>query len=158
MKKSYLFQFVSVVVALMGFVVMGISVKPASAAPATGPFLAYVSGTVSITGEASFALSGLSVSSRMGASMNYQANGTFTSPTTDILIETLTAANGDTLTIRCAQVLQEISPNVFRGTDTWTVIGGTGRFSGATGSGTGETIANLNTGTFTKQMIGNINY
>ena len=113
-----------------------------------------VSGMVSLIDETHFALVGTGRASQMGKLRNYQGDGVFTGPNTDTLIETLTAANGDKLIIRCDQVLAEISPGVYRGTDTWTVIGGTGRFSGATGSGTGETVANLNTGTFTKGMNG----
>ena len=79
-------------------------------------------------------------------------------PNTDSLTETLTAANGDTLTILCNQVLEEVSPGVYRGTDTWTVIGGTGRFSDATGSGSGETHVDLNVDTFSKVMTGDITY
>ena len=40
----------------------------------------------------------------------------------------------------------QTSPGVFVGTDQWTVIGGTGRFAGATGSGTGVTHIDLNNG------------
>ena len=40
----------------------------------------------------------------------------------------------------------QTSPGVFVGTDQWTVIGGTGRFGGATGSGTGVTHIDLNNG------------
>ena len=90
--------------------------------------------------------------------MSYNANGTFTGSNTDTLTETFTAANGDTLTILCNQVIEEISPGVFHGTDTWTVIGGTGRFSDATGSGTGHTYVDLNAGTFTKELTGVIAY
>lgn len=94
----------------------------------------------------------------------YAAQGTLTEfsddgvPTRDVLTETLTAANGDTLTIRCEQVLERIGPGVFRGTDTWAVVGGTGRFSGATGEGGGETFVDLAAGTFAKELTGSIAY
>jgi hypothetical protein len=120
---------------------------------------ASVSGTVSLTSESTFQLAGTVKANHIGNMKGYQANGTFTSPTTDTLTETLTAANGDTLTILCNQVIEETGvPGVLHGTDTWTVIGGTGRFSNATGSGTGETNVDLNAGTFTKQMTGVISY
>ena len=38
------------------------------------------------------------------------------------------------------------------------MTGGTGRFSGATGSGTGDTHVDLNVGTFTKALTGTITY
>ncbi len=50
------------------------------------------------------------------------------------------------------------SPGLFLGTDSWTVIGGTGKFAGATGSGTGVTHVDLNPSklTFTKDFTGTI--
>jgi hypothetical protein len=38
------------------------------------------------------------------------------------------------------------------------VAGGTGRFSGATGSGTGDTTVDLSSLTFTKEGTGTISY
>jgi hypothetical protein len=78
-------------------------------------------------------------------------------PTADILIETLVAADGTgTLTIQCEQELKQIREGVVRGTDKWEVISGTGQFEGAEGSGTGTTKVDLNTGTFTKNLKGEI--
>lgn len=77
---------------------------------------------------------------------------------TDVLTETFIAPNGDTLTILCNQTARPVDPGVYVGTDEWTVIGGTGRFSGATGSGTGTTNVDLNTGTFTKSLVGGVGY
>ena len=153
MYKNRLLQLV-VVVMLMVVAASGVAVRSASAAQTADPLKASVSGTVSLTGPSTFTLAGTVKANHIGSMRNYQATGVFTGPTTDTLTETITAANGDTLTILCDQVLEQISPGVFRGMDTWTVIGGTGRFSNATGSGTGETNVDLNTGTFTKQLIG----
>jgi hypothetical protein len=47
---------------------------------------------------------------------------------------------------------------VYHGTDVWTVSGGTGRFSGATGSGTGDTTVDLTNLTFTQDGTGSITY
>jgi hypothetical protein len=70
---------------------------------------------------------------------------------TDTLHETLTAANGDTVTITCHQVADPTKTSgVYLGIDKWTVTGGTGQFSGATGSGVGKTSINLNNDTFGK--------
>jgi len=158
MVHNRLLQWVAVVIMVMALAASGIAVRSASAASPSVPFKASVSGTVSFTGEPTFELAGAGKASHLGNVKHYQADGSFTGPTTDTLTETLTAANGDTLIIRCDQVLEEISPGVFHGTDTWTVIGGTGRFSDATGSGTGETQVDLNVGTFTKDMTGAIAY
>ena len=105
-----------------------------------------------------FALSGTGQAIHLGNVKSYTAVGQITGPTTDTLTETFTAANGDTLTILCIQALEDLGGGVFRGTDTWEVIGGTGRFSGATGSGTGVTYVDLNVGalTFTKDLTGTI--
>ena len=73
---------------------------------------------------------------------------------TDILIETLVLANGDLVVIRCDQVATPLPSGVLVGSDTWTVIGGTGRYQGATGSGTGTTYVDLEAGTFTKVLSG----
>jgi hypothetical protein len=142
----------------MAVAASGVAVRSASADASSSPFKASVSGTVTLTGQLTFELAGSGKASHLGKVKSYQADGSFTGPNTDTLTETLTAANGDTLIILCNQVLEEISPGVFRGTDTWTVIGGTGRFSAATGSGTGETNVDLNAGTFIKEMSGTISY
>lgn len=158
MYKNRLLQLVTGVVMLVAVIASGVAAKSARADDSPAPLKASVSGTVSLTGEQTFTLAGAGKANHIGNMKDYQADGVFTGPNTDSLTETLTAANGDTLTILCDQVLEEVSPGVFRGTDTWTVIGGTGRFSNASGSGTGETHVNLNLGTFTKQMTGSITY
>ena len=105
-----------------------------------------------------FTLNGAGKASHLGK-VSYTAVGQITSATTDVLTETFTVANGDTLTILCNQVLEDLGGGVlFHGTDTWVVIGGTGRFSGATGSGTGATYVDLNVGRFTKELAGTISY
>jgi hypothetical protein len=49
--------------------------------------------------------------------------------------ETLTAANGDTLTILSSNVACPTDGGYYHATGHWVVIGGTGRFSGTTGQG-----------------------
>jgi hypothetical protein len=154
MHKNRLSQLVAVIVIVMAVISSGVAMRSASAAGSVDPLKAFASGTVSLTSETTFELVGTVKANRIGNMSGYQADGYFTGPNTDALTETLTAANGDTLIMLCNQVLAEIGPGVFRGTDTWTVLGGTGRFSNATGSGTGETTVDLNTGTFTKSMTG----
>jgi len=65
---------------------------------------------------------------------------------TDTLTQTLTAANGDTLTLSCQQTAT-LNAGVYHGTDQWTVIAGTGRFSDATGSGVPATPTSCSTRT-----------
>ncbi|MDH3292836.1 MAG: hypothetical protein OER95_00780 [Acidimicrobiia bacterium] len=125
------------------------------------PFKASVSGTVTATGASTFRLDASGLASHLGRLDAYIGEGTITSidpetgVITDVLIETFTAANGDTLTIRCDQVLEPMGNGLLEGTDTWTVIGGTGRFEDATGSGTGTT-AVVDLATFTKELKGMI--
>jgi hypothetical protein len=45
---------------------------------------------------------------------------------------------------------------VYLGIDKWTVTGGTGQFSAATGSGAGTTSINLNNDTFAKVEAGTV--
>ena len=136
-----------------------LAAAPAVAAPPSS-FTAVTLGTVQPTSESTFQLSGVGTGSRIGA-YTYEGevvvesvdqNGVIT----DTLTETLRLANGDTITILCHQVAVPVSPGVYEGTDQWTVIGGTGRYAGASGSGTGTTHVDLNDGTFAKSMTGSI--
>jgi hypothetical protein len=146
----------AVAVGLLGLSGMG----PADAAPKP-PVLAVVAGSLSPTSASTFDLAGIALSSRLGAS-SYEGHVQITSANsdmseiTDTLTETFTAPNGDTLTIHCEQKAVATGPGVYHGTDQWTVIGGTGRFAGATGSGKGDTYVDLTNGTFTKTLLGSI--
>ncbi|MDH3500196.1 MAG: hypothetical protein OEM97_08750 [Acidimicrobiia bacterium] len=133
---------------------------PALAMPPSGPVSVYVDGALVQTSEVIFSLDGLGVGQRIGG-FSYHGEVVITGvdesgTITDTLTETLTMPNGDTLTILCQQVAVEVAPGVLAGTDEWTVIGGTGRYAGATGSGSGTTVADLNMGTFTKVFDGAI--
>jgi hypothetical protein len=153
--------------ALLALMITGLGAEPASAKQAANvPFRASVSGTLSPTGPGIFALAGRGNATHLGKVKQYRAlvqitgGDVATGPITDTMTETLTAANGDTITILCQQVANPVSPGspVLEGSDTWTVIGGTGRFRHASGSGTGHTHADLSQGTFTKVMSGTIAY
>lgn len=157
-KRSKIWMFLTLAM-FIALVTAGTGTSLAYADSNQIPFNGSFSGAVTITGETTAALGGSGIAAHLGLSA-YVANVSDITPTatgfTDVLVETLTAANGDTLTIRCVQVAVQTSPGVFVGTDQWTVTGGTGRFAGATGQGTGVTQVNLNSGTFTKQLIGTI--
>ena len=72
--------------------------------------------------------------------------------------ETLTAANGDQLVLIMMDLACPIAPNVFRGTGSWFVSHGTGRFSDATGSGIASGGGDFNLGTFEFTLTGSIAY
>ncbi len=135
------------------------SALPAFAAAPSSVTVA-VGGKVAPTGEATFELEGVGVGTRIGA-FTYHGDVVITGVTdgglTDTLTETLTFGNGDSVTILCLQEAVEVGPGVFVGSDSWTVIGGSGRYANATGSGTGTTHVDLNAGTFTKVFNGTIN-
>lgn len=153
-KRSRLLSMTAVLAAVV--VVMGAT--PAMAAPSES-ITAAVLGTVTQSSESTYELAGVGASSRLGGftyaghvqiiDVDSEAN-----VVTDVLIETLRMPNGDTVTIRCDQVATPGDGGVLVGSDTWTVIGGTGRYQNATGSGTGTTYADLAAGSFTKVLTG----
>lgn len=149
--------------ALLALALTGLAAGPASAAPSAPPravtFTAAVAGSVTPTGPGTFSLSGSGLATVIGGA-RYSGTVVVTSAApdgslTDVLTETYTAANGDTLTIECRQSAVPIGTTILKGTDQWTVTGGTGRFARATGSGTGTTFV-YNLQTFVKVSSGTI--
>lgn len=75
--------------------------------------------------------------------------------------DTITAPNGDKIFISGNGVSCPASPTVFQDTVAFTVTGGTGRFSDASGSGKVQTTINITsqtTATFTANISGTIAY
>ncbi len=75
--------------------------------------------------------------------------------------DTITSPNGDGIRLSGHGVSCPTSPTVFQDNVTFTVTGGTGRFSTASGSGTIHTtivITSLTTATFTATITGTISY
>ena len=72
---------------------------------------------------------------------------------------TMTAANGDTVQLELTGALQ-LTPGSTTATDKFVIrfLGGTGRFAGAHGTGSGVVVVNLLTGAFEITMVGDINY
>ena len=157
-KRGKLWMFVTAAM-LIALMVSGMGIGPVYAASNQVPFNGSFSGAVASSGPTTAVLSGSGIAEQLGLTA-YAGNVSDITPTatgfTDVLVETLTAANGDTLTITCIQVAVQTSPGVYVGTDQWTVVGGTGRFEGATGQGTGVTHIDLNNGKFDKQLTGTI--
>jgi hypothetical protein len=145
---------------------IGTGANPAHAAQMV-PFSGSYSGTARFTGPSSAAFSGTGIATYLGSSTNSGAvvitgsvgpgpvcaNGGLPNTNT----ETFTAANGDVLVITSTDVACVIDPsNLYRfhGTGNWVVTGGTGRFSGATGSGTLDGQGYFDLGTFSFQATG----
>ena len=77
-----------------------------------------------------------------------------------INMETFTAANGDQLVLEMKDLACPIDYSflIFRGTGNWTVVHGTGRFAGATGSGTVVGGGDFVRGVFEIFLEGEISY
>jgi hypothetical protein len=142
---------------------VGIAGNPASAAGThQNPFEASYSGTAAFTSATTALFTGTGSARRLGRSTNVNhitVSGPASCPGgfANINVETLTAANGDTLVLTgdrdegCPT-----GPNAVHGTGDWTVTGGTGRFAGATGHGTFDGVADFNQGTFSFRLTGTI--
>jgi hypothetical protein len=76
----------------------------------------------------------------------------------NINTETLTAANGDSLTVVSQDVACPTGPYQYHGTGHWTVAGGTGRFHDASGSGSFDGHSDFGAGTFAATLTGGIRY
>ncbi len=151
-------------VMLITIATIGIGVNSASAAAGHQvPFHASYSGTAAFTSATTALFTGTGIASHLGRSAN-ENHITVTGPATscpggfaNINVETLTAANGDTLELTGPHdVGCPTRPGVVHGTGDWTVTGGTGRFAGATGQGTFVGGADFNLGTFSFQLTGTI--
>ena len=135
------------VAATMAVPMLGIA-SPAGAAKGgtNRPFNAAVDGTFT----SQFPLltyAGTGNASHLGK-ISYVSSSSFLTFT-----ETLTAANGDKLTLLDSTTIVSGS----EATGTWTVVSGTGRFTGATGSGTSDTI-HTGGSNFTQTWTGTISY
>ncbi len=155
--------------AIVALGLVGMSASPARADP--DPIVASISGSVTPGEQGTFTLGGQGVSSQLG-NFVYVGGVVITKvipedsevPHTialaDTLTETLDLGNGNTLTLLCHQTAVRISTSpdaiVYRGSDRWTVLSGTGQFKNATGSGTGDTYVDLSYGKFIKVLSGTI--
>jgi hypothetical protein len=68
----------------------------------------------------------------------------------------VTAANGDTVIFTLRWTLEEVAPGVFVPSGPFTVSGGTGRFSGATGGGDYHGLVDMNSGEATAEFTGQL--
>jgi hypothetical protein len=78
-------------------------------------------------------------------------------------VQTLTAANGDTINQTTVGTVCQLGPTTFPAEETYTIVGGTGRFSTATGSGHQTSFADFSNGfgnpaTYTFTQDGKISF
>jgi hypothetical protein len=151
------------VVMLIAMGTIGIGANSASAAAGHQvPFRASYSGTAAFTSATTALLTGTGIASYLGRSTNENhitVSGPASCPSgfANINIETLTAANGDTLVLTGDHDQAcPTGPEAVHGIGDWTVTGGTGRFAGATGQGTFDGVADFGQGTFSFQLTGTI--
>ena len=141
---------------------MGVRVSSVSAASDQHSFTGSYSGGVAFTGPTTVTFSGMGIATSLGSSAT-QGHADITGPDSscpggiaNVNYETLTAANGDSLTITSDDVACPISPNVFHGTGHWVVVGGTSRFSGTAGQGHIDGHSDFNQGLFSFQWTGTL--
>jgi hypothetical protein len=136
-------------------------ISPALAAGDSAPFQAYYSGSLELTAPTTFTLRGAGTATGMGpitSAGRIQMTGVDTScigGITNVNTETLTSASG-TLSIRSLDVACPIGLVRFAGTGNWRVVGGTGRFAGATGGGLTEGQGYLLASRFVNKLTGAI--
>lgn len=151
--------------AAMAVVAAGILVAlPAGASADTGAkeFKATLSGEAAFTSETTVSWVGSGIATHMGLTSN-EAHITVTGfddscagGLANTNVQTLTAADGSTLTITSADVACPVGGYRYHGTGHWTVIGGTGRFSGASGQGFADGEADFIAHTFTVTLTGSL--
>ena len=135
---------------------------PAQAAGAEVPFTAKFAGQVGFTSETTAAWSGTGLALHLGTGAGAGAivlagsDDSCPGGVANVNTTTLTASNGDTLTLTSKDVACPVSPYEFHGSGHWTVTGGTGRFAGVTGSGSADGYANFATGAFTISWTGSL--
>jgi hypothetical protein len=141
---------------------VGLAAQSAAAASRPLPFVGTYSGAAAFTSETTVSFSGNGVATLIGRSAN-EGRIVITGPDrscsgglANIHTDTLTAANGDSLTFVAHNIACPTEPGVFHGTGSWVITGGTGRFDGASGQGTARGRADFNEGRFRFTLTGTI--
>ena len=138
---------------------LGVAASPATASSSL-PFKVTVSGSATWTSPSTVAFTGRGTALLMGTVTNQGSiqitgyDGSCPAGLANINTEVLTASNGDTLTLTGHDVSCPTGPGTFQGSGEWRVTGGTGRFHGATGGGTGVGSGDLNVGRITNTFTG----
>ena len=132
---------------------VNISGSPVAAATMQVPFKAHYSGTFVPT-DTGFTVGGMGRATQLGNSNNQgtvviQSQPNPACPTTGFVVtndETLTAANGDQVTLSILDMPCTVAgePGIYDGVSTYHITGGSGRFAGASGHGTFDGRGNFN--------------
>jgi hypothetical protein len=156
------------VLLLVGAVIAGLAaLAPAQAADSGVPITIRLSGTAVYTSETTVQFDGAGTATHLGQVTDHGLavlsapvpgcpGGALGLPSDHI--ETITAANGDTLVLRLTSFACPSGPNSVRCSGTWIVIDGTGRFADASGSGRCEGGADFGSNTFAGTLTGTIRY
>ena len=147
---------VTVALALVGaFAGTALACKSAS-------FSASYSGTAGFSSPSSTYFIGSGVASQMGSittdgtADQFQPDSSCPGGIFNVNVQTLTASNGDQLTVTSNDVACPTGPGQYHGSGTWEVSGGTGKFASAVGSGTFDGNSDFVAGTFQINLIGSI--
>ena len=120
-----------------------------SSQPMTPPFFVTGSGAATVFGDStnSGVINVTGPAPRCGSTPGFSVQND----------EILTSSDdGDQITMTIADQSCQLSPGVFQGLGSYVITGGTGRFSGASGSGSFQGIGDFNTNTFSYVMTGTI--
>lgn len=152
------------VLALLAVGALLLGASPAAAADSQVPFKVTFSGSAAISSPTTSTFVGTGHASHLGRiTTSGRADitgldGSCPGGVANVNTETLTAANGDTITISSQDVACPTGPGQYHGTGHWTVVGGTGRFAGATGAGSFDGHSDFIAGTFEATLTGSILY
>jgi hypothetical protein len=147
---------------LLALGTVGLSAISASADGHEDHFTAAFSGSARLTSQTTASFTGTGHATHMGriaTDGNVSATGFDSScpgGIANVNVEALTAANGDRLTMSSQDVACPIGPGRLHGIGHWSVTGGTGRFSNATGQGSLDGYSDFNAGTFSITLTGHV--
>lgn len=146
-------------------VAVGTLLAPDAASAQTHPlpFSATFSGAAAFTSQTTTSFTGAGNATHMGqiVTMGYALitgsdNTGCAGGIANTNVETLTAANGDALTITSVDVACPTGPGQYHGTGHWVVTAGTGRFSDARGDGSFDGNSDFGAGTFAIRLTGTV--
>jgi hypothetical protein len=145
----------------VGFGLLATGPMPASASDFV-PFNASYASIITFTGQYSATLAGNGKATHLGQTTTV-GNLAVVGPATTCangfaseIRDTLTAANGDQVTVLITMEACPAAPGIYPAAGTYVVTGGTGRFSGASGGGAFNGLGDFNSFNVTCALTGTI--